>query len=96
MLEYSEVEQEAENKTEVGKALGPDWPSKGEVKFEKYAARYRKGLDLVIKNVDVEISSGEKVGIVGRTGAGKSTVRDENIDDFCGKKRYFGLALVER
>jgi ABC-type multidrug transport system fused ATPase/permease subunit len=74
MLEYSEVEQEAANETEVGKGLGEEWPSKGEVKFEKYAARYRKGLDLVIKNVDVEISSGEKVGIVGRTGAGKSTI----------------------
>lgn len=36
--------------------------------------RYREGLDLVIKNVNAQIRGGEKVGIVGRTGAGKSSL----------------------
>ena len=36
--------------------------------------RYRDGLDLVIKNINANIKGGEKVGIVGRTGAGKSSL----------------------
>ncbi|XP_069110729.1 ATP-binding cassette sub-family C member 3-like [Argopecten irradians] len=50
------------------------WPENGEVKFNKYSTRYRKGLGLVLKNIDVLIKPGEKVGIVGRTGAGKSSL----------------------
>ena len=36
--------------------------------------RYREGLDLVIKSIDANIKGGEKIGIVGRTGAGKSSL----------------------
>ena len=38
------------------------------------SARYREGLDLVLKNIDFTIKAGEKIGIVGRTGAGKSSI----------------------
>ena len=50
------------------------WPKYGQVTFEKYETRYRPGLDLVLKGIDCQIQSGEKVGIVGRTGAGKSSL----------------------
>ena len=43
-------------------------------KFENYMTRYRPGLDLVLKGVNAEIKRGEKIGIVGRTGAGKSSM----------------------
>ena len=36
--------------------------------------RYRAGLDLVLRDVSCHIQAGEKVGIVGRTGAGKSSI----------------------
>jgi len=36
--------------------------------------RYREGLDLVVKGIDCDIAGGEMVGIVGRTGAGKSSL----------------------
>src|SRR5699024_9233275 len=49
-------------------------PEHGAIDFVNYAVRYRPGLDLVLKGIDLRISSGEKVGIVGRTGAGKSSL----------------------
>ena len=51
-----------------------EWPQYGVVKFENYQTRYREGLDLVLRGIDFEIMSGEKIGIVGRTGAGKSSL----------------------
>ena len=45
-----------------------------QVEFKNYQTRYREGLDLVLKGVSCQILSGEKVGIVGRTGAGKSSL----------------------
>lgn len=44
------------------------------VKFDNYQTRYREGLDLVLKGINCDILSGEKIGIVGRTGAGKSSL----------------------
>lgn len=52
----------------------PSWPQSGEVRFEEYSTRYKIDLDLVLKKVNLQISAGEKVGIVGRTGAGKSSL----------------------
>lgn len=51
----------------------PDWPTVGAVKFVEYSTRYREGLDLVLKGISADVSEGEKIGIVGRTGAGKSS-----------------------
>ena len=50
------------------------WPHSGQVSFQNYAMRYREGLDLVLKSISCEIKGGEKIGIVGRTGAGKSSL----------------------
>ncbi|KAJ2083727.1 hypothetical protein H4R24_000590 [Coemansia sp. RSA 988] len=50
------------------------WPGQGVVDFKNYSARYRDGLDLVLKNLTFRVQSRHKVGIVGRTGAGKSSL----------------------
>lgn len=50
------------------------WPANGEVEFKNYSTRYREGLDLVLKNISLDIKRHEKVGVVGRTGAGKSSL----------------------
>lgn len=71
--EYTETPQEAAWEM-PDKKIQKDWPDKGVVKFNKYSTRYREGLDLVVKNIDIEIGAGEKIGIVGRTGAGKSSL----------------------
>ncbi|XP_071430083.1 ATP-binding cassette sub-family C member 3 isoform X3 [Pithys albifrons albifrons] len=71
--EYSETETEAPWTIE-GKSPPEDWPSKGELEFVNYSVRYRKGLDLVLKGLNLQVHGGEKIGIVGRTGAGKSSM----------------------
>lgn len=50
------------------------WPAKGEISFHHYSTRYRKELDLVLKDISLEVKPKEKIGIVGRTGAGKSSL----------------------
>ncbi|XP_024982352.1 ABC transporter C family member 12-like isoform X2 [Cynara cardunculus var. scolymus] len=52
----------------------PGWPSSGLVEFENVGFRYRPGLPPVLHGLSFTISPTEKVGIVGRTGAGKSTM----------------------
>ncbi|NWY90232.1 MRP3 protein, partial [Loxia curvirostra] len=71
--EYSETETEAPWIIE-GKSPPENWPSKGELEFVNYSVRYRKGLDLVLKDLNLQVRGGEKIGIVGRTGAGKSSM----------------------
>ncbi|XP_050416421.2 multidrug resistance-associated protein 1-like [Patella vulgata] len=50
------------------------WPDSGNIIFENLTTRYRPGLDLVLKGINCEVKSGEKIGIVGRTGAGKTSL----------------------
>ena len=50
------------------------WPEKGEIEFSHVNLTYREGLPLVLKDVNFTAKAGEKVGVVGRTGAGKSSL----------------------
>eukprot|EP00941_MAST-03F_sp_MAST-3F-sp1_P003806 g3806.t1 len=51
-----------------------EWPKTGSLSFQNVSMRYRSNLPLAIKGVSFEIRHGEKVGVVGRTGAGKSSL----------------------
>ncbi|CCH45644.1 putative membrane protein [Wickerhamomyces ciferrii] len=50
------------------------WPQKGAIEFQNISFRYRPELPLVLKNLSVDLKGGEKLGICGRTGAGKSSL----------------------
>ena len=50
------------------------WPEKGEIIFNNVDMRHRKNLPLVLQGLSMHIKGGERVGIVGRTGAGKSSI----------------------
>lgn len=71
--EYSEIPREAPL---IIAETTPEktWPQKGEIVFSNYCVRYRDGLDLVLKDITCRIQPSEKIGIVGRTGAGKSSL----------------------
>ncbi|PNH41405.1 hypothetical protein VD0004_g5703 [Verticillium dahliae] len=52
----------------------PTWPEKGEIIFDNVEMRYRAQLPLVLSGLSMHVAGGERVGIVGRTGAGKSSI----------------------
>ncbi|XP_063304600.1 multidrug resistance-associated protein 1-like [Pelobates fuscus] len=72
ICEYEEMEKEAP--WVLTKRPSTSWPDQGIIEFTNYQARYRKDLDLALRDVTFQLRSTEKVGIVGRTGAGKSTL----------------------
>ena len=51
-----------------------NWPSKGEISFNNVMLRYRPNTDIVLNSLDLKVQAGHKIGVVGRTGAGKSTI----------------------
>ena len=72
VLSYSNTDSEAAY--EVDEKPPKEWPTQGKIEFQDYSTRYRKDLGLVLKNVNMTIESGERIAVVGRTGAGKSSL----------------------
>ena len=66
----SEATWEKESSTHVTS----EWPSRGVLSFEHYSTRYREGLEMVLDDISFTTKPSEKIGIVGRTGAGKSSL----------------------
>ena len=50
------------------------WPLHGAIEFKNVSVRYRPDLPLVLRDLSFSVKAGEKIGVVGRTGAGKSTL----------------------
>ncbi|XP_028291453.1 ATP-binding cassette sub-family C member 4 isoform X2 [Gouania willdenowi] len=72
VVEYSELESEA--LWETDKLPPSDWPKTGSITFDRVNFSYSASEPLVLKNLNIIFTPWEKVGIVGRTGAGKSSL----------------------
>ncbi|CAL9735628.1 bile pigment transporter 1 [Monosporozyma servazzii] len=73
ILEYADLPKEG---TLTVEDYRPDanWPKDGSIEFRDYSTRYREELDPVLKHISFKVKPSEKIGIVGRTGAGKSSL----------------------
>ena len=71
---YINIPQERKSvNTATPHVNGASWPSKGKIVFANYSTRYRHNLPLILRNVNITIHPNERIGIIGRTGSGKST-----------------------
>ena len=75
-LQYTKIKSEAPNKIKPKdeELTEKKWPTEGKIRFENYSVKYRPNTEIVLKNLNFEIKANEKIGIVGRTGSGKSTI----------------------
>lgn len=72
VIEYSNLEPEAALESDY--KFPPDWPKYGAIRFDQVFLVYPNSSEPVLKNLCFDIRGGEKIGIVGRTGAGKSSI----------------------
>nr|QVT92351.1 ABC transporter [Salvia miltiorrhiza] len=71
VLQYMDISPE---KLTGESLLDPNWPSKGKIQFQNVTLRYMPSLPPALSDVSLTIPEGSHVGIVGRTGAGKSSI----------------------
>ncbi|KAA6353581.1 MAG: putative multidrug resistance-associated ABC transporter, partial [Streblomastix strix] len=72
---YSSKLPQEVSRSEVNPVDPPQsWPASGRIQFDKVSFRYRSGLPYVLKDVSFDLKGGEKIGVCGRTGAGKSSI----------------------
>ncbi|KAL7298327.1 hypothetical protein TKK_0008673 [Trichogramma kaykai] len=74
VVQFTELEQEGTDREREIVKPSKNWPTNGDVEFSKVCLRYGKEKEPVLKNVNFIVEAGWKVGIVGRTGAGKSSL----------------------
>lgn len=75
IYDYTQLETEDQLKKDTDKKyFESKWPSKGEIDFDNVSMKYSPNLEPSISGLNCKIQPGMKVGIVGRTGAGKSSI----------------------
>lgn len=74
VLEYAEVPSETALEIAEAPKLDKAWPENGSIKFINFSMKYAEDKDFILRDLNFSIKGGEKVGIVGRTGAGKSSI----------------------
>jgi ABC-type multidrug transport system fused ATPase/permease subunit len=74
VLEYTNLPSEKTSCEKQPLSKDNSWPSSGEITFENVSFSYDKTSSPVLKDLSFRIKPGEKIGIMGRTGAGKSSI----------------------
>jgi ATP-binding cassette subfamily C (CFTR/MRP) protein 1 len=76
ILEYANNEPEGGSGTPENLSVQPaeSWPAEGRITFDNFSARYGAHLPTCLSNINLVIEPGQKVAVVGRTGAGKSSL----------------------
>ncbi|XP_067119202.1 ATP-binding cassette sub-family C member 4-like [Centruroides vittatus] len=74
ILNYSELKSEAAYESSPDEQPPANWPQKGEIEFKNVSLKYSNDRSTVLNNLSFLIKPGEKIGVVGRTGAGKSSI----------------------
>ncbi|KAL3283196.1 hypothetical protein HHI36_006346 [Cryptolaemus montrouzieri] len=74
VLQYTKLDKESPFESPPGNKPPRNWPEAGRLVFKNVFLRYAVDEEPVLKNLNIEIEAGEKIGIVGRTGAGKSSL----------------------
>eukprot|EP00058_Branchiostoma_floridae_P020303 XP_002605793.1 hypothetical protein BRAFLDRAFT_58591 [Branchiostoma floridae] len=95
---FSEMPIEPYRKTEGNVEPHREWPGHGEIVLENLSTRYAPDLPAVLREVDLRIKPGEKVGICGKTGSGKSSLSMalfRMIDNFQGKIVIDGIDIAD-
>lgn len=73
-----------------------DWPRDGDIEYKHVSMSYRPGLPKVLRDLSLHIKGGEKIGVVGRTGAGKSSLALTllRLVDYSGSIIIDGYAII--
>ena len=74
IFQYSSDGEEAAWETGRDEEVAEDWPATGRLQLTNLTVRYRQNLDPVLTDLSLSLEPGERVGVVGRTGAGKSSL----------------------
>ncbi|KAL7574291.1 hypothetical protein ACA910_012537 [Epithemia clementina (nom. ined.)] len=75
IIEYGKLESEAPLRCDIDDELeSKGWPNAGKIEYDSVSVRYRQSLPLALRQISFVIPAGARVGVVGRTGSGKSTV----------------------
>lgn len=75
ILQFTDLErEESDEKALTAVKPGANWPSEGKIEFKNYSLRYTEDADYALRDVSFVVKAGSKLGIVGRTGAGKSSL----------------------
>jgi len=96
VLAYGKIESEAPLVLESDKDLSQSWPSEGTINVKDVAVRYRPSLPLALHGASFSVPSGSRVGVVGRTGSGKSTIVQtlfRLLETECGEIKIDGVNI---
>ena len=74
LLKIPQEHLEGHMSLDAFKYKNPDWPSQGAIEFMNVFLKYRPTTEIVLNGLTFKAEAGERIGVVGRTGAGKSTI----------------------